>query len=104
MKIEVLYFEGCPNHRPAVDRLRSVLKQEGLSADVAEIEVKDENAARALKFIGSPTIRVDGLDIEVSARAVEEAAFACRRYVGGPPPEEMIRSALREAQMAVRSE
>jgi hypothetical protein len=103
MTIEVLYFRGCPNHRPAVDRLRSVLKQEGLSADVLEIEVKDENAARALKFIGSPTLRVNGLDIEMNARTVEEAPFACRRYVGGLPPEEMIRSALREGQM-VRGE
>ena len=98
MKIEVLYFEGCPNHRPALDRLRSVLRQEGLLADVAEIEVKDEATARALRFIGSPTIRVNGLDIEVEARAVKEPAFACRRYAGGSPAEEMIRSALREAK------
>jgi len=104
VKIEVLYFKGCPNHRPAMDRLRSVLSQERLSAHIAEIEVKDEDAARALKFIGSPTIRVDGLDIEISARTVEEPAFACRRYVDGLPPEEMIRSALREARMVVKSE
>lgn len=98
MKIEVLYFEGCPNYRPALDRLRSVLRQEGLSAEVSEIEVKDEAAARTLKFIGSPTIRVNGLDIEVDSRTVEEPVFACRRYAGGSPSAEMIWSALREAQ------
>ena len=101
MKIEVLYFEGCPNYRPTLDRLRSVLRQEGLPAEVSEIEVRDEAAARALKFIGSPTIRVNGLDIEVSARAVGESAFACRRYAGGSPTEDMIRSALREARKGV---
>jgi hypothetical protein len=98
MKIEVLYFEVCPNYRPALDRLRSVLRQEGLSAEVSEIVVNDEAAAKALKFIGSPTIRVNGLDIEVDSRTVEDPAFACRRYADGSPSEEMIRSALREAQ------
>lgn len=103
MKIELLYFGGCPNYRPALNQLRSVLQQEGFPAEVVEIEVKDEAAARALKFIGSPTIRVNGLDIEVDARTVQQPAFACRRYVGGSPAEEMIRSALREAQKVERA-
>jgi Domain of unknown function (DUF2703) len=96
MKIEVLYFEGCPNYLPAVDRLKGVLRQEGFSTEVAEIEVKDESAAKTLKFFGSPTIRVNGLDIEADSRDVEETGFACRRYSGGLPSEEMIRKALRE--------
>ena len=100
MKIEVLYFEGCPNYRPAVERLRKVLRQEGLPGEVQEIEVKNEADAERLKFIGSPTIRVDGLDIDVEARRAEQASFACRRYPGGLPSEEMIRNALREARGA----
>ncbi|HSU59862.1 MAG TPA: DUF2703 domain-containing protein [Bryobacteraceae bacterium] len=97
MKIEVLYFEGCPNHGPVVDRLKAVLRQAGLPAEVSEIEVRDESAAKRLKFVGSPTIRVNGLDIEIDSRNVEETGFACRRYPGGVPPEEMIWAALREA-------
>src|SRR5882724_5597494 len=100
MKIEVLYFADCPNHAPAVDRLRTVLRQEGLSDEVSEIEVKDESAAKALKFFGSPTIRVNGLDIETDSRNFHETGFACRRYSGGLPSEEMIRTALREARRA----
>jgi hypothetical protein len=97
MKIEVLYFEGRPNYFPAVDRLKAVLRQTGLPAEVSEIEVTDEFAAKALKFFGSPTIRVNGLDVEPDSRSVEVTGFACRRYPGGLPPEEMIRTALREA-------
>jgi hypothetical protein len=97
MKIEVLYFEGCPNHGPAVDRLKAVLRQAGLTAEVLQIEVVDESAAKRLKFLGSPTIRVNGLDIETDSRNVEETSFACRRYPGGVPCEEMIRAALTEA-------
>jgi hypothetical protein len=98
MRIEVLYFEGCPNYLPAIDRLRTVLQQEGLTAEVSEVEVKDDIAAKALKFIGSPTIRVNGLDIEAGSRGVNETGFACRFYPGGLPLEEMIRVALREAR------
>ena len=41
MKVEILYFSGCPDHVPAVDRVREVLKQEGTPADMVEVEVKD---------------------------------------------------------------
>jgi Domain of unknown function (DUF2703) len=97
MKIEVLYFEGCPNYPPAVDRLKSVLRQAGLPTEVSEIEVTDASAAKTLKFFGSPTIRVNGFDIEADFRDVNDTGFACRRYSGGLPSEEMIRTALREA-------
>jgi hypothetical protein len=101
MKIEVLYFEGCPNHAPALDRLKTVLRQAGLAEvseiEVSEIEVTDESAAKTLNFFGSPTIRVNGLDIEPDSRSIRDTGFACRRYSNGLPSEEMIRTALREA-------
>ncbi|HEY7208937.1 MAG TPA: DUF2703 domain-containing protein [Bryobacteraceae bacterium] len=97
MKIEVLYFDGCPNYVPVVDRLKTVLRQMGLPIEVSEIEVQDETAANRLQFFGSPTIRVNGVDIETDSRNFQEMGFACRRYPGGLPSEEMIRAALREA-------
>jgi hypothetical protein len=90
MKIEVLFLEGCPHYRPAVERLKSVLQQEGVDAKVSEIEVKDESAAKKLSFFGSPTIRINGLDIEADLRNVNATGFACRRYTGGLPSEEMF--------------
>lgn len=97
MKIEVLYFEGCPNYLPAVGRLKTVLRETGLPSEVSEIEVTDESVAKTLKFFGSPTIRVNGFDIEAESRNVKDTGLACRRYSGGLPSEEMIRTALREA-------
>jgi hypothetical protein len=69
-----------------------------LQTEVSEVEIGDESAAKALNFIGSPTIRVNGLDIEADSRDVKETGFACRRYSGGLPSEEMIRAALKEAR------
>jgi hypothetical protein len=83
MKVEVFYFEGCPNHKPAVERVKAVLKQQGIAVELTEIEVPDLEAARAVGFIGSPTIRVNGLDIDPGSGIVTETGFACRYYEGG---------------------
>ena len=97
MKVEVFYIERCPHHRPAVERVQSVMKQQGIIAELAEIEVPDAEAARVVGFLGSPTIRVNGQDVELAARGDTDHGFACRRYPSGLPSEEMIRAALREA-------
>jgi hypothetical protein len=97
MKIEVLYIEDCPNYPPVLDRVTRVLRQEGLTAEIYKVEVKDAPAAEALRFLGSPTVRINGLDIEAASRATAETGLACRRYLGGLPSDEMIRAALREA-------
>ena len=102
MKIEILFFEGCPNHFEAVQRAKEVVDEEGLAAEVVEVNVRDEAAALRLGFIGSPTIRINGLDIEPSARSSKEFGMCCRTYIEegkrtGIPSRELIRSALREA-------
>ena len=101
MKIEVLYFSGCPNHAPAVERVQEALRAEGLSAGIAEIEVPDTETAQRLQFLGSPSIRVNGLDVEPEARSRTEFGMMCRTYADGRrqaglPSREMVRSALRE--------
>src|SRR5215208_6764549 len=98
MTVEIFYFEGCPNHKPASERVRSVIQEEGLSAEVTEIEVPNEAAAKKVGFLGSPTVRINGIDIEPASRDGKKIGFACRCYPGGLPATEMIRAAVREAQ------
>ncbi len=103
MKVEVLYFSGCPNHVPAVDRVREVLAQEGTSAEMVEIEVKDAATAQQVGFLGSPSIRVDGQDVEPAVRGERSFGMMCRTYYdgvrrAGVPPPEWIRAAVREAR------
>ncbi len=98
MKIEILYFSDCPNYSPTLTLLEQVLRAENIQSDISKIKVAGQDAARDLQFIGSPTIRIDGLDIEPEARTVAATGLACRRYNGGVPSQAMIRAALREAQ------
>ena len=63
MKVEVLYVADCPSHAPTVRLLKDVLAAEGVQAEVKEVLVVDAQMATELKFLGSPTIRINGLDI-----------------------------------------
>lgn len=60
MQIDVLYFEGCPNHEPTTALVRDVVKSLGLDATVRQVEVRDADEAKRLRFFGSPTIHVNG--------------------------------------------
>ena len=52
MKIEVLYFDGCPNHEPAVERIQELLREEGVSAEVVEVNVRDADTAQKPRIPG----------------------------------------------------
>jgi len=63
VKVEVLYVAECPSHAAAVRMVKDVLAAEGVAAEVQEILVRDKEMASELRFLGSPTIRVNGRDV-----------------------------------------
>ena len=103
MKLEVLYIEGCPNHRPAVERVESVLAEMGISEAIYEIPVTTIDQARTLGFPGSPTIRINDEDIEKDMPGGPTGfSYSCRTYstqgeLSGVPSPELIRRAIYEA-------
>ena len=102
MTVEVFYIDSCPNHQPTVDRVNEVLEEMGLTANVMEIRVADSGSAVATRFLGSPTVHVNGNDVEPSARTASQFGVMCRTYLDGSqrqgvPPTELIRQALLES-------
>ena len=96
MKIDVLYFKGCPNHEPAVALTRQVVSELGLGAEVAEVEVTSGDDADRLRFLGSPSVHVNGVDIDPEVRGRTEYALGCRMYgQSGVPPRELLEAALK---------
>ena len=96
--IEVLYFAGCPNHEPTISLANEVLSELGLFAEIREVEVRTPEDAERLRFLGSPSVRVDGKDIEPGAESCREYALSCRIYGdSGLPPKALLVAAL-EAQ------
>jgi hypothetical protein len=102
MRVELLWWEGCPSHPEALVALRDVLREERLDTDVQLIEIESDEQARAERFPGSPTIRIDGEDI-VAPGDGEPFSLACRVYrlpdgsVSPTPDPEDVRAALRRA-------
>ena len=79
MRIELLFWEGCPSHPEAEALLRDVLAGRGMCAEVELREVTTQAEAEAERFPGSPTIRIDGRDVDPDgARA--RPALTCRIY------------------------
>lgn len=108
MKIEVLYFDGCPNHKLAVERVQELLREEGVSVEVLEVNVSDASTAHEVGFLGSPSVRVDGLDVEPEARMAREYGMMCRTYCVdgrrvGLPSHEMLRQAIQEANAGIKT-
>ena len=63
MKVEVLYFNGCPTYETATKTLRAVLTEEGVEAEIKLVAINSDEEAQRLRFPGSPTVRVDGRDL-----------------------------------------
>ncbi|HEY2168909.1 MAG TPA: hypothetical protein VGJ30_04745 [Candidatus Angelobacter sp.] len=100
MKIEVFYVPNCPNHAVALKRLREILSAESLQAHVNEVLVKDVAMARSLRFPGSPTIRVNGHDVEPQNDQTASFGLMCRLYSDGRgvPSEQSLRAAIEKAR------
>jgi hypothetical protein len=102
LHIDFLFWEDCPSHESALALLRSVLNDEGIDAEPSIREVMTDDEAERLNFPGSPTIRVNGSDIEPG---IDEQVFGltCRAYrtpagkITPLPPRELIVEALRGA-------
>jgi hypothetical protein len=98
VKIEILYFDGCPNRKVADQRVREVLDEMGVRAKVVHVNVKDEDVAQEIWFPGSPTILVNGVDVAPASNGVP-FSMGCRIYptssgFDGAPDKDAIRTAI----------
>jgi hypothetical protein len=105
MQVELLFWAGCPSHPQALADLRAALAEAGLDPDsVIVTEIVTDTAAREQGFVGSPTIRLDGVDLEPPGD--EPAGLSCRIYrrrdgrVSPTPDPHNLREAIRAASMA----
>jgi hypothetical protein len=96
--IEFLYWQGCPSHPEALELLNAVLSERGIASPVVLREVLTYDEAEELAFPGSPTIRVDGRDVDPDG-AEAPPALTCRVYrlPDGRPSPVPSREQLEEA-------
>jgi hypothetical protein len=101
MNVELLYFDGCPGHARLLPQLRKLIQSTGVAADLHLRKVESSDAAQAQRFLGSPTVRVDGRDVEPGADERRDYGLKCRLYpvagrLQGTPADGHIIAALTE--------
>ena len=99
MNFELLYFDGCKSWHRALENLRQALRLEGLDLAVSLVRIEDDGHARAMRFVGSPSIRLNGN--ELLPERTGNYGLICRVYrsregLKGWPTVEMIHDGLRE--------
>jgi hypothetical protein len=97
--IEVLYTRDCPNYAGALALVERVRAELDVDAELRTSLIGDLAAAERARFPGSPTIRVDGRDVEPGSEPPAEISLACRLYrlehrFAGQPAERWVRDAL----------
>ncbi len=100
MNIDFLYSSKCPNREEAFQNLLRVLKKNGWPAGIHSIEIKDINQAKKAEFLGSPTIRVNGHDLDENGNKTKGYSLDCRTYIiNGKqtpiPTEDFIEAAIK---------
>jgi hypothetical protein len=99
MRVELLYFDGCPSYERLLPRLRELVTAIDPRAEVDLRRVESIEDAERERFLGSPTVRVDGVDVDPGAGGREDFGLKCRLYRSGGdtaplPSEDLIRVAL----------
>jgi hypothetical protein len=107
MEIRFLYSEECPSHEEALQRLHEILDEEGIVTEVEVLKVETFEEAKRLRYPGSPTILIDGHDIDPIPNP--EFAPSCRAYrledgrISPLPSISMIRKAVRAAKRNLKN-
>jgi hypothetical protein len=106
--IELLYFDGCPGAEAFLPRLERLLRDAGRDDHVALRRVESDEAAQRERFLGSPTLRVDGRDVEPGANERDDYGLKCRLYPAATgtarhPPDSWVLAALANRRQPDRS-
>lgn len=99
VNIEFLWFDDCPNHGAALRLLQAVMAEKGIEETLIDVNLTDPDLANRYRFPGSPTIRIDGRDIEPGFADPGDYTPRCRLYLTprglvGVPERSWIEAAL----------
>ena len=103
VNIGVLFIEGCPGLSSITDDIKDVIAEEAVDADITLFLIETPEDARRLQFTGSPTVRINGMDIESNMQTIKDYGLRSRHYyINGKksdyPAKSMIRDAIKKVK------
>jgi hypothetical protein len=102
VRIEILAREDCPNRGMAITVVERVVDETGVPAEIEVVEIDSDEDAEELRVLGSPTVLVDGRDVDpqpssLAAFSADDRIYRTDRGPCGWPEPEWIRDALLRA-------
>ena len=95
VRVRILHNEGCPQLATTIDRVRRIFEERLGAYDLQIVEVRTLKDAIRLRCLGSPTVQVDGLDVDPTAAGRSDFSIGCRLYDGsGSPSEALLKAAV----------
>jgi hypothetical protein len=67
VRVQILYSEGCANSSPTLELVKNIANDLKIAVNIEMVMVGTQEQAQQFRFLGSPTVQIDGLDIEPSA-------------------------------------
>ena len=97
MKIDLLYFDGCPSWQQGLNNLKTALELENLKPQIRLVKISNEAEATQYHFLGSPSFQINGEDLWPEERQTYH--LCCRVYLTpagmrGTPTVDMIRAKI----------
>ena len=74
-KIGIFFIESCPGVLPTAKHIKEVIAEESIDAEISLILIEIPEDARQLHFTGSPTVRINGVDIETNIKDIKDYAL-----------------------------
>jgi hypothetical protein len=95
VKVEIQYFEGCPNSDVMIENVKEAIKQINTQIEFETILLDTPEKAEKYKFRGSPTVLINGIDLEGLPEPTI-GNLACRFYSNGIPSVESTINSIKE--------
>lgn len=92
--VEIQYFEGCPHSDEMIKNVKSAIEQIAEPVEFKTVLVDTPEKAEKYKFRGSPTVLINGSDLE-GLPEPESGNLACRFYSNGIPSVESIANSIK---------
>jgi hypothetical protein len=103
VNIGIFFIEGCPGLSSITDNIKEVLAEEAVDADISLFLIETLEDAKRLQFTGSPTVRINGRDIDSNMKAIKDYGLRSRHYYANGekldfPSKSMIRDAIKKVK------
>ncbi len=103
MNIGVFFIEGCPGVSVVIDNIKEVITEEAVDAEISMFSIETSEDAGRLQFTGSPTVRINGRDIDSNMKAIKDYGLRSRHYfINGKKSYYLSKSMIRDAIKKVK--